>query len=168
MCVCVNLRSTSFHIIIGHNPTKRPRGPKKGSRCIVVLFFYPRLYVGVGGQRHATAALPSGSIRYPLCRRLGGSQGRSKRVWKISPSTGNQSPDRPARSESLYRLTYPGLPLGTSLPVKQMFHVHLCQYYAITLTPTRLSLATCSVMDKYAAGRAIRFSYRNHHMSHTC
>ena len=28
--------------------------------------------MGVGGQRHALAALPPGKTRYPLCRRLGG------------------------------------------------------------------------------------------------
>jgi len=42
--------------------------------------------VGVGGQRHAPAALPPGKTRYPLCRRLGGPQGRSGRVRKISPA----------------------------------------------------------------------------------
>ena len=40
---------------------------------------------GVGGQRHASAALPPGRTRYPLYRRLGGSQGRSERARKISP-----------------------------------------------------------------------------------
>ena len=45
--------------------------------------------------------------RYPLCRRLGGPQGRSGRVRKISPPTGIPSPYLPARSESLYRLSYP-------------------------------------------------------------
>ena len=44
--------------------------------------------MGVGGQRHAPAALPQGKTRYPLCRRLGGSQGRSGRVRKISPPPG--------------------------------------------------------------------------------
>ena len=39
----------------------------------------------VGGQRHAPAALPPGKTRYPLYRRLGGPQGRSGRVRKISP-----------------------------------------------------------------------------------
>ena len=39
---------------------------------------------GVGGQRHAPAALPPGKTRYPLHRRLGGPQGRSGRVRKIS------------------------------------------------------------------------------------
>ena len=38
---------------------------------------------GVGGQRHAPAALPPGKNRYPLYRRLGGSQGRSGRARKI-------------------------------------------------------------------------------------
>jgi len=42
----------------------------------------------VGGQRHALAALRSGKTRYPLYRRLGGHQGRSGRVWKISPPPG--------------------------------------------------------------------------------
>ena len=62
----------------------------------------------VGGQRHAPAALPPGKTRYSLYRRLGGPQGRPGRVRKISPPTGIRSPDRPARSESLYRLSYPG------------------------------------------------------------
>jgi hypothetical protein len=39
-----------------------------------------------------------------LYRRLGGSQGRYRRVLKISPLTGIRSPDLPARSESLHRL----------------------------------------------------------------
>ena len=64
--------------------------------------------MGVGGQRHAPAGLPSGKTRYPLYRRQGGPQGRSGRVRKISPLTGIYSSDRPARSESLYLLRYPG------------------------------------------------------------
>jgi len=43
---------------------------------------------GVGGQRYAPAALPPGQTRYPLYRRLGGPQGRSGRVRKISPPPG--------------------------------------------------------------------------------
>ena len=44
--------------------------------------------MGVGGQRHAWAALPPGKSRYPFYRRLGGPQGRSGRVKKISPPPG--------------------------------------------------------------------------------
>jgi hypothetical protein len=51
-------------------------------------------------------SLPTGKTRYPLYRRLGGPQGRSGQVRKISPSTGIRSPDRPARSQSLYRIRY--------------------------------------------------------------
>ena len=54
--------------------------------------------------------LPPGNTRYPLYIRLGGSQGRSEQVREISPPTGNRSPDCPARSESLYRLSYSGPP----------------------------------------------------------
>jgi len=41
--------------------------------------------MGVGGERDAMAALPPGKTQYPLQRRLGGPQGRSGRVTKISP-----------------------------------------------------------------------------------
>jgi hypothetical protein len=65
--------------------------------------------MGVGGQRHAPAALPPGKTLYPLYRRLGWPPGP---VWtgaeKLAPPTGIRSPDRPPRSESLYRLSYPG------------------------------------------------------------
>ena len=64
--------------------------------------------MGVGGQRHAPAALLPGETRYPLYRRLSGSQDRSGLMRIISPPTGIRFPDRPACSESLYRLSYPG------------------------------------------------------------
>ena len=51
---------------------------------------------------------PSGKTRYSMYRRLGTPLGRSGRVRKISPPTGIRSPDCPAHSESLYRLSYPG------------------------------------------------------------
>ena len=57
--------------------------------------------MGMSGQRHALAALPPGKTRYPLYMRLGGPQGRSGEVRKMSHLTGNRSPDRAARSESL-------------------------------------------------------------------
>jgi hypothetical protein len=40
--------------------------------------------MGVGGQRHAPAALLPGKTRYPLYSRLSGPKDRSGRVWKIS------------------------------------------------------------------------------------
>ena len=44
--------------------------------------------MGVGGQRHAKAALPPGKTQYPLCRRLGGPQDVSVWVQKVSPPLG--------------------------------------------------------------------------------
>ena len=52
-------------------------------------------------------SLRPGKSRYPLYRRLGGPQGRSGQVRKISPPTGIRSPDRRAHSLSLYLLCYP-------------------------------------------------------------
>jgi hypothetical protein len=43
---------------------------------------------GVGGQRHAPAALPPGELRYSLYSRLGGFQSRSGLVQKISAPPG--------------------------------------------------------------------------------
>jgi hypothetical protein len=39
--------------------------------------------MGVGGQRHAPAALSPGKARYTLYKTLGGPQGRNGRVRKI-------------------------------------------------------------------------------------
>jgi hypothetical protein len=64
-----------------------------------------------GGERSATRpdrSLLLGKTRYPLYRRLGGPQGRFGQVQKISPPTGIQSPDRSARSQSLYPATLHG------------------------------------------------------------
>jgi hypothetical protein len=41
--------------------------------------------MGVSGQLHAPAAVPPGMTQYPLYRRLGGPQGRSGQVLKITP-----------------------------------------------------------------------------------
>ena len=65
---------------------------------------------GMPSSSHALSAMLSflgwALSRYPLYRRLGGPQGRSGQVQKISPPTGIRSPDRPGRSQSLYRLSY--------------------------------------------------------------
>jgi hypothetical protein len=52
-------------------------------------------------------SLPQGKTRYPLYRRLGGPQGQSGQAQEISPPKRIRYPDRPARSQSLYRLSYP-------------------------------------------------------------
>ena len=63
----------------------------------------------MGDTRHAPTALAPGK-RYhaQLWKRLGGTPGRSGSFPKISRSTGIRSPESQARSESLYRRSYPG------------------------------------------------------------
>jgi hypothetical protein len=57
---------------------------------------------GMGGQGHAPTALPLGKeTRYTLYGKLGGSQGRSGRLRKMSSPTGLRSPDRSASNHSL-------------------------------------------------------------------
>jgi hypothetical protein len=48
-----------------------------------------------------------GKTLYLLYSMLDGLQAQSGRVRKVSPPTGIRSLDRPARSQSLYRLSYP-------------------------------------------------------------
>jgi len=60
----------------------------------------------VGGQRHAPAALPHKEPS-PIVQEAVWAPGP---VWtgsEILAPTGIRSPDRPARSQSLYRLSYP-------------------------------------------------------------
>ena len=50
--------------------------------------------MGFRVKRHAVVSLTQGKTRYPSYRRLGGPQGRSGGMRKISPSTVFRSPDR--------------------------------------------------------------------------
>jgi len=64
---------------------------------------------GVGGQRHAPAALLPGRDRFPIVQKAEWAPGP---IWtgaeNLAP-TGIPSPDRPARSESLYRRILTGV-----------------------------------------------------------
>jgi hypothetical protein len=78
----------------------------------------------VSGQLHAPAALPPGkSPRYPFYKRLGGPQSRSGRYGevKIFYPTGTQTPappGRPARSQSLYRMS--SCTIGFSILIRRI------------------------------------------------
>ena len=74
------------------------------SRGVAVLFLDHGTRRGEGSASLPGRSLPPGKTRYPFYRRLAGSQGRYGQVRKISPSIGIRSSDRPARSQSLYRL----------------------------------------------------------------
>ena len=85
------------------------RTAHRGSRGIAQLFLDHGTRRGEGSASRPGRFLPSGKTRYPLYRRLGRPQGWSGQVQKISQPTGIRSPDRPARSQSLYRIRYPAL-----------------------------------------------------------
>ena len=63
---------------------------------------------GVSSAARPGRTLPSGKTRYPLYRWLGGPQGRSGLAEKSRPHR-DWIPDRPARSQSLFRLSYRAL-----------------------------------------------------------
>jgi hypothetical protein len=64
--------------------------------------------MAVGGKRRGPAVLTPGKTRYSFNRGLNRPQGQYGRVRNITPLPGFDPPHRPARSETLYRLTYPG------------------------------------------------------------
>jgi hypothetical protein len=67
----------------------RPWGPKRGSRGIALPFREPRHEEGMGWLAPRPGRFtPWKETRYQLYRRLGGPQGRSGRVRKISPPLG--------------------------------------------------------------------------------
>jgi hypothetical protein len=59
-----------------------------GSRGIALLFLEHGTRRGEGSASRPSSSLPPGNTRYPLYRRLGGPQGRSGQVRKISPPPG--------------------------------------------------------------------------------
>jgi len=60
----------------------------RGSRGIALPFLDHALEGGEGSASCPSCSLPLGKTRYPLYRRLGGSQGQSGQVQKISPPLG--------------------------------------------------------------------------------
>jgi hypothetical protein len=116
------------HPITGH------QGPRGGEEFSSTNYQHRR-YKGVGGQHHVPSALSPKKTRYPLYRRQGGPQGRSERVLKISPPTGIRSLNRPARTQSLYRLSYPARSLYKSSRKKHYaFYPHSMHKICMIMT----------------------------------
>ena len=79
----------------------------RGSRCIDLPFLDHGTRRRWGVSVTPWPLFTSGKDPVPLNRGLCGPHGQSGQVRKISPPTGIRSPDRSARSQSLYRLRYP-------------------------------------------------------------
>jgi len=63
--------------------------------------------MGVGGQPHAPAASTPGKDPVQIVQEAGCAPGPVKTGAENLSPTGIRFPDRPARSQSLYRLRYP-------------------------------------------------------------
>ena len=64
------------------------RTAHRGSRGIALLFLDHGTRRGEGSVSRPGCSLPPGKTSYPLYKRMGGSQGRSGQVQKISPTPG--------------------------------------------------------------------------------
>ena len=85
-----------------------PVTKKKSFYCRARLFINLGSRWGLGFRRHTPAALLDGKeTRYTLYRRLGGPRAGPDWYGKSCPY-GIRSSDLPARTDSLYRLSYPG------------------------------------------------------------
>jgi hypothetical protein len=86
----------------------RPWGPKRGSRSIALTFREPGHEEGIGWLAPRPGRFtPLERDPVPVVQEAGWAPGP---VWTAAENlalTGIRSPDRPARSESLYRLRYP-------------------------------------------------------------
>jgi hypothetical protein len=88
---CVLLTELSkIHLVNGKgSPYNRPWGPKRGSSGIAPPFREPRHEEGMGWLAPRPGRFtPGKETWYPLYRRLGGPQGPSGRLRKISPPPG--------------------------------------------------------------------------------
>jgi hypothetical protein len=94
VCVCVCERACAFFCekIVRRQCTRvqalrlcTGRTAHRGSRCVALPFHDHGTRRGEGSASRPGRSLPPGETRYPLYRRLGGPQGRSGQVRKISP-----------------------------------------------------------------------------------
>ena len=81
--------------------------------------------MGVGGQRHATAAFTPGKDPVPIAQEAGWAPGPVQIGAVNLAPTGIRSPDLPARSESLYR------------PSAQRINVHKLKLNSVALVRER-------------------------------
>ena len=117
----------------------------RGSRGIALPFHDHSTRRGWGVSFTLRPLFTPAKTWHPLYRRLCGTQGRSGHVCKISPPTGTRSPDRPAHSQSLYRLSFPAhittaIMQSTMQTLKAMYQknklsgLHIMYCYCISST----------------------------------
>ena len=98
------------------------RTAHSGSRGIALLFLDQALK-GMRGQCHAPAAPYPGKDPVPTVQEAGWAPGPVSTGAENLASTGIRSPDRPVRSQSLYRPRYP-----VSVVWIELIVIHLLRY----------------------------------------
>ena len=89
--------------------------------------------MGVGGQRHAPTEITPGKDSVPIVQEAGWAPGP---VWTSTENlapTRIRFPDRPARSDSLYWLRYPGPHsfVIAYINIRYLFQTHINKYIHI-------------------------------------
>ena len=87
----------------------RGRTARRGSRCIALPFHDHGTRRGWVVRVTSQSLFTPGKDPVPIVQEAGWAPGSSGQVRKISPPTGIRYPDCPARSQSLYRLSYPAI-----------------------------------------------------------
>ena len=111
------------------------RTAHRGSRGLALLFLdHGTIRRWVVSVTPRPLFIP-GKTRYPFYRRLGGPQGRSGQVRKISLLTGIRSPDRPARSQYVFDMIRV---IKGDYVTKQNYPVDMCDWNGIFLSLHRV------------------------------
>jgi len=105
----------------------RPGVAQRVGRGIALLFHYRGTRRGWVVSSTPRPHFTPGNTPYPLYRRLGGPQGRSGRAENLVPT--DSIPDRPARRQSLYRLSYrPTYSRGMKIYIFQKSRSHVMKH----------------------------------------
>ena len=112
--------------------------------------------MGVGGQRHAPADCTPGEDLVPIVQEAGWAPGLLWIGVENLTTTGIRSPYLPARSESLYRLSYPG-----PFTHRSTNHAQRCLTAVITREPLYSTWygRWCLHSDAASYSRILGFSY---------
>ena len=102
-------RCPSYHLILKVKFTpEQAIKTLRGSNGRAMFFFLPRRLMGRGWSTPHPGSFTPGKDPVPIVQEAGWAPWS---IWMDAENlatTGFRSPDRPARSESLYRLSYPG------------------------------------------------------------
>jgi hypothetical protein len=143
----------TVHAITGH---ECPEGEYRYSSTLSLTSTLD----GVDGQRHVAAALPPGKTQYSLYRRLGGPQGRSGQVRKISLSPGfDPRTVQPVAS----CCTDCAIPAHTTYKGDKGYFPFVAKVFAnvsLTLVVARLTIGnTCEMLEGKTASGIVAWSF---------